>query len=303
MNEDPLELARQTYTSIQEEAALAKEEGREFVVFSRRSYLDALSAFDAAVCEASAVGQKQAGKMAAANVGYATYVYAQMCGTGISMIRAAPLSRWVYSNFENWHFGGVAGHARAILEGYLLFVYLIEKTGSEDEMKARVNVMYLNDCSRRIDLFKNTGLSPETVENFEKQREEIRGRLTGNAYFSQLPSAVQKSCLSGKFLMISSRDEMLEKIAFPKNQFNAIFDLYSQHTHILPLSFHRMEPNGRGTGLENDVDRSYIGQALHLCAEILSAATDEIQEQFPDVVDVRKGIKSIFSPGPRSNRR
>jgi hypothetical protein len=62
-----------------------------------------------------------------------------------------------------------------------------------------------------------------------------------------------------------------------------------------------MEPNGRGTGLENAVDRSYMVQALELCAALLEDATDSMVLKFPDVAGVRHGINSEFSPGPRSN--
>lgn len=303
MNHDLIENNLEVASSHEEPSSNPESKTQEHNVLSRKDYLQALSTFDAAICEALAVGQKHSGTIARPNVAFATYVYSQMCASGISIVRAAPLSRWVHSNFEHWHFGAIAGHARALLEGFLLFFYLIEEPASEDEREVRMNVMHLNDCTRRIELFKNAAMSQSDVDGFEVQRKELQGRLTDSQYFGSLPSSVQKSCLNGKFLMLSSRDELLEKIEFPKNHFNAIFDLLSQHTHILPLSFYRMVPNGRGAGLENDTDRSYIGQSLRLCADTMIAATNVLEEKFPDVAEVRKGIRSVFSPGPRSNRR
>lgn len=269
---------------------------------SRVDYLSALRAFDAAVCEALAVGQKQAGRHVPANVGYATYVFARMCGSATDMIRAVPLSRWVRSDFEDWSFSAVAGCARAILEGYLYFRYLIAATKSEDEMKTRINILYINDCTRRIDLHRNLEAPQATIDDFEKQCTEVRERLHRSEFFATLHPQVQKKCLSGKYLMSASRDEMLEQIGFDRGHFNALFDLWSQHTHILPLSFFRMEPNGRGSGLENDVDRSYIAGAMAVCTELLVEATDLIVTKFPDVAGVRSGTRSMFSPGPHSNR-
>jgi hypothetical protein len=264
-------------------------------------YKVALEKFDAALCEAISVSQASAGRLPAANVGYATYVFTQMCGAGISMIRAAPLTRWVRSDFEDWRFGAIASHARSLLDGFLLFNYLIAPTKSEAELKARINVMHLNDCTRRIDLHKNLGIT-EDLEGFEKQRAELQDRLTGNEYFNSLPPAVQNNCRKGRFLTIDTRDEMLTKVGFDKGQFDALYDLWSQHVHILPLSFYRIEPNGRGTGLENDTDRSYISQALNICSEALKDATDLLVQQFPDVMPVRQGVKSTFSPGPAENK-
>ncbi|AOF84685.1 hypothetical protein BSY239_2906 [Hydrogenophaga sp. RAC07] len=267
----------------------------------RAGYKAALNRFDAALCEAIAVSQASAGRFQAANVGYASYVFTQMCGAATSMIRAAPLTRWVRSDFEDWRFGAVAGHARSLFDGYLLFNYLMGPTSSEAELKARINVMHLNDCTRRMELHKNLGITDD-LEDFERQRAELQGRLSGNEHFKSLPAAVQKNCMNGRFLTIDTRDEMLAKVEFEKGQFDALYDLWSQHIHILPLSFYRIEPNGRGTGLENDTDRTYIAQALEICATVLTNATDMMEEQFPDVAPVRRGMKSTFSPGPAGNR-
>lgn len=267
----------------------------------RSAYKAALEKFDAAVCEACAVSQRTANRLPEMNVGYASYVFTRMCGAGIAMVRAAPLSRWIRSDFDDWQFGAVAGHARSLLDGYLLFSYLIEPAKSEAELKTRINVMHLNDCTRRLELHTNLGIADE-VAGFQKHQAELQDRLKGNEYFQSLPAAVQKQCLNGRFLMIDSRDEMLAKVGFEKGQFDAIYDLWSQHVHILPISFYRIEPNGRGTGLENDPDRSYIAQAMEMCAAVLAEATERMVEQFPDAADARQGLKSEFSPGPSENR-
>lgn len=74
----------------------------------REDYQAALECLDEAVCEAIAVGQVQAGRIAGPCVGYATYVFARMCAHGAAAIRAAPLSRWVEATMMNgdstyWH--------------------------------------------------------------------------------------------------------------------------------------------------------------------------------------------------------
>lgn len=263
-------------------------------------YEERLREFDSALCEAVAVSQATAGRMPELNVSYATYVFTQMCGAGVSMVRAAPLSRWIRADSDDWRFGAVAGHARSLVDGFLLFHYLIEPSQSEAELNARINVMHLNDCTRRLNMFASLGAASE-VEGFEKQREELRQRLTSNAYFNTLTPPVQKNCLSGKFLMIDNRDAMLSKVGFEKGQFDALYDLWSQHVHILPVSFYRIEANGRGTGLENDTDRTYIGQALEVGAAVLTESTDLMVEQFPDVAQVRQETRSTFSPGPKEN--
>jgi hypothetical protein len=266
----------------------------------RSAYSIALQKFDAAICEATAVSQATANRFVASNVGHASKVFTRMCGAGVAMIRATPLSRWISSDFDDWQFAAVAGHARALLDGYLLFSYLIEPPKSEAELKTRINVMHLNDCTRRIELHTNLG-NTDDIAGFEQQRTELQKRLKENEFFAILPTSVQKQCLKGRFLMIDNRDAMLAKVDFEKGLFDALYDLWSQHIHILPMSFYRIEPNGRGTGLENNTDRAYIAQALDVCAALLAEATDRMVGQFPDAAAARKGTNSTFSPGPASN--
>ena len=42
------------------------------------------------------------------------------------------------------------------------------------------------------------------------------------------------------------------RFGWDPNHFRALYDLLSQHTHILPLSFYRIEPNGRGSYMAMD---------------------------------------------------
>jgi len=101
--------------------------------------------------------------------------------------------------------------------------------------------------------------------------------------------------------MIATRKEMLEKVGWNRGHFRAIFDLLSQHAHILPLSFYRLEANGRGTGLENEADRGSLCTMLEVCAEALAQCTDLMVGAFADTAINRQGKKSKFSPGPRGN--
>lgn len=263
-------------------------------------YQTALGILDTAVCEAIAVSQASANRMVTPNWGYATKVFARLCSAGVAMIRAAPLSRWIRSDFVYWDFGAVAGHACSLLDGYLLFVYLVKPAKSDAELQARIDVMSINECSRRIDLHKNLSRLAD-VADFEQQKREIQQRLKSNDYFAALPSLLQDQCLNGNLLMIDSRDQIVDSLRLSKNQFDALYDLWTQYVHILPLSFYRMEPNGRGTGLENETDKTYAIQAFELCAAILSEATNLMIEKFPEAADVRKGIVSEFQPGPVPN--
>lgn len=263
-------------------------------------YNAALTAFDASVCEAIAVSQGCAGRLPFPHVSYGTYVFARLCAHATAMLRAAPRTRWVSSDHEDWNFCVVAPHARAILEGFQFFFYLMDDPSGEAEWKARVNMMHLNDCTRRVDLMENIGAQDQVV-GLTAQQAELRHRLQTNEYFLSLPPNVQRECLKGEKPWLKSREQLLEMAGIEKSRFGALWILYSQHSHILPLSFHRMEPNGRGTGLENEVDREYIARALLLGSELLRIATDRMIVFFPDAAVLRRGLRSSFLPGPVEN--
>lgn len=268
---------------------------------TREQYIEALNKFDAAVCESYAVSQAQAGRYVSSQIGYCTKIYTRLCAAGALIMRAAPLSRWVESDFECWDFAAIAGHARSILDGYLLFEYLIEECASEDEERTKINLMHLNDCSRRIKMLETTGATKKERHYYEVERKKIIERLEGASFFSALPEKVRKSCLSGEKVMLNTREQLLNKLGYEKKEFDAIYNLLSQHIHVLPLSFYRIEANGRGTGIENEVDRGYLTMSLNFCEELLTTATEKTVKVFPDTAVLRKGIKSKFSPGPRSN--
>jgi hypothetical protein len=118
--------------------------------FSSDDYHRQMSSFDSCVCEATAVGQKIAGRQAIATVGYSTRVFARMCAHMQAMMCALPMSRWSQREFEIWDISAVASHARSILEGYLLFRYLVDAPASDEVQRAYINVMHLYDCKKRI---------------------------------------------------------------------------------------------------------------------------------------------------------
>lgn len=267
---------------------------------TREDYQAALECLDEAVCEAVAVGQAQAGRMAGPCVGYATYVFARMCSHATAAIRAAPLSRWVESDHEEWGFHVLACHARALLEGNLYFHYLMSPADEDrEEGRARITLLQLNDCCSRLKMFAD---DPAQRQGFEGQRDELVARLKTIPFFQQLAQPVQAQCLSGKKAWFMDRAQLVEMVRMEKGEFDVLWDLWSQHSHIHPISFYRMEANGRGSGLENDADRSYLTTAMLICAGILEAATDKVVEVFPDVAAVRQGLNSKFSPGPKSNQ-
>lgn len=265
----------------------------------RSDYLAALSELDRSTCEALAVGQAQAQRYVAPRIGYASYVYARLCTYAVASVRAAPLSRWVQSDSTCWNFSVLACHVRAILEGFLYFVYFAQPTDDKlDESRARITLLQLNDCCSRLALLKN---DPESVKFFTAEAEQLRARLRSIPFFRAMPRQVQSVCLTGKKAWFMDRAQLVDLAGIDKNHFDVWWSLCSQHSHVHPISFFRNEANGRGSGLECDPDRGYLAAGMLLSASLLDRATDQMVEFFPDVGKVRTGLNSKFSPGPKSN--
>lgn len=260
-----------------------------------------LREFDKAVCEAHAVGQGVGVRMAEAYQGWSTYIFARICVHASIMISNVPKSRWAKREYDFWDFSSIASHLRAILEAELLFFYLSDKPDSTEEWSAKLNVMHMNDCAKRIELFTSSNNS-DALAFYNEQKDIITERLQNNHVFMSLDSGTRKRCLAGKAITIPNRDDLLVKLGKDPISFKVMFDFLSHYTHILPMSYYKMEPNGRGTGCFNDYDFGYIIMGMIMCTESLVKCTDRMVEIFPDVKKLRKGTKSKFTLGPKPTK-
>ncbi|WP_455831494.1 hypothetical protein [Pseudomonas fluorescens] len=264
------------------------------------AYNKALTKLDVATCEAMAVSQAIDVENSELHLGFSVQIFKKLCSHAVALICAVPRSRWVKSDFENWDFACAAGQSRAIIEGYLLFLYLTKTPSCDAEWSARLFVLYINDCTRRAKMMSNVGVD-EHANDWTRQAEELRQRLKANPWFITLDEKVKKRSLAGDNLMISSRDEMLEQAGWERAHFYAIWDLLSQYAHVLPMSFTRMEPDGRGSGAANEADIDYLTATISWCADTVHSATNLIAAAFPTTAMVRQGLDSKFEPGPKPN--
>lgn len=268
--------------------------------YGAENYRERLLALDAAVCEAIAVSQACAGRLQSPAIGYSTHVFTRICAHSQAMMCAAPKSRWVKREFDIWDVSTIASHARSILEGYLLFRYLADAPDDLETQRAFVQVMHLYDCKKRLKILPHI-LSDEDIAGFHEQEKIITERLEGNKYFSSLDVKHKKDLLSGRRLMITPQKELLRNLGIEKEDFDFFWNYLSQYTHILSFTFYRIEPDSRGTGVENSFDRDALCMVIDFCRRLLVAAVDRLVEIFPDASEARKGIGSNFSPGPSKN--
>ncbi|MEC4591262.1 DUF5677 domain-containing protein [Nitrospirillum amazonense] len=266
----------------------------------RKYYRELLKKFDHVVCESISVSQFVSGRFEMPAVGYSTHIFSRMCAHAQALICAAPLSRWVRREFEMWDIAAVAPHARSLLEGYLLFRYLADAPSDLDTQRAYVQVMNLYDCLKRIKIISYV-LTEDAIKQFELDANEIKGRLEEIRFFSSLDNKIKRDIFNGKYMMITPQRDLISSIGIDEKEFDFFWNYFSQYTHVLSFSFYRMEPEGRGTGIENAFDKGAICTALRFCTDIMASALERITEIFPDAKVVRNGVNSKFSPGPSRN--
>ena len=160
--------------------------------------------------------------------------------------------------------------------------------------------MHLYDCMKRIKILPHI-LSDEDIEGFRAQAEEIRARLESIEYFQQLDNKLKKDLLAGKRLMVTPQKDLIAALDIDQDEFDFFWNYLSQYTHVLSFTFYRVEPNGRGTGLENDFDRAALCMVLEFCNSLMVGAVNRLVELFPDAAEVRLGLDSKFFPGPTKN--
>ena len=264
---------------------------------SRGQYSKCMAKFDAALCEGCAVSQASSGQVVRPSLGYATHVFARILAHGRNLIRSVPRSRWCSSDYDDWDFGANAGNFRSIMEAALLFHYLCDADPDPDNQRAVVQLMHLYDLTKRAAII----CGGKTNNEIDAVRAEIVGRLKDTRRFKALPPDAQKNVLKGKWLMLESRENIMVRIGWNKSLYYLLWNLTSQYTHVYSLAFYRIEPNGRGTGIENEFDRGFLALGLDTCADVLKGITDSLCGHFPKIGDVRNGSYSKFSPGPIRN--
>jgi hypothetical protein len=74
----------------------------------------------------------------------------------------------------------------------------------------------------------------------------------------------------------------------------AMWRWWSTYAHSFPLSYYRMAAQGRGTGIENPVDRGYISGTLELVTKMTLGASRGMRALFLDVPSSAEFLLKAF---------
>lgn len=249
---------------------------------SEELYSSALGEFSAIVEQAIATSHATANRRVDERRVLASVLFTRLCVLSVSIVSLCPGSK-LSPGSKHWDFSAVASLSRNLFEGALLLFYFAFDEVEDIEWEARLKVMQLHDCVSRLHMFRDLGNNDEDLPSFERQAEELRTVLMKNSYFISLESSRRKKLLNGDRTTILTLHEIFEKSGADWSGHWGLYRFWSAQTHSFPLGFYRSVEQGRGRGVENDTEKSYIGGALAVSVHTLKACTDRMQHLYSGI--------------------
>lgn len=240
-----------------------------------------VATLDNIVCDCIAVSNASAGIPAPSGAHYyASVLFTSLCARAVSLAILTPRSPWAKTKVEHWDFASIAGIVRSILEVRLAFFYLCAEKCSAEEWECRWNLFNLHDCTSRIHLFQEMPGAEQDLNGFKEQAEELRARLTGNAFFNGLPSKQRSKLIHGQSAYLHPLEEIAGRTGVDLSTFRWLYRLFSNQVHGLPMSFYRMAEQNRGRGVHSESEEGYTSLCITFAVSLLAAARDEMKVLF-----------------------
>jgi hypothetical protein len=244
-------------------------------------YKETISALESALEECFALSHRCSGIRAPTGAHfYASVLFTTLCSRGASFAILAPDTTFSTKAFDHWDYSSLAVLARSILEIRISFFHLCGQECTSSEWDFRWNLFNLHDCTSRIHMFEEIDPGSEDLPGFKTQADELRGRLKSNEVFVALSGSEQRRLRHGKQAYPVPLEVIAEKAGVPISEFRLLYKFLSSHVHGLPMSFYRMEDDGRGRGVHCRVEEGYSTLCASFVHGMLVASRDEMRKLF-----------------------
>ncbi|MBL0310228.1 MAG: hypothetical protein IPP77_11285 [Bacteroidetes bacterium] len=180
---------------------------------------------------------------------------------GVAINRLVPTEGKSPSSSHSWDYGAIATLTRTFIETFHAFYYIGVEDVEEEEWSLRISVFHLHDYSRREEIFKLMG-DHSQKDSYQKIKEELLEQISRNTKFIMLHKDVQTKIRKCQIAFLVDKNEIAKKIDPENSLFHFAYKFLSIQTHSLPMSYFRTTREGRGTGVENKIDKEYINMAL-----------------------------------------
>ena len=249
------------YSSEMVEATTRDDPKRLSESQAKAKYRDARRDYAAVVLRAKRVSHGSAGiRSETAQHFWASVLFTRLVVTAVSIQVLTP----DLQPDAHWDFSAVASITRNLAECYLFFYFLCADDVPQVEKDARIILLNLYDNASRRKLFGelgNTDDSAETAATKAAVHDDLLRKFRANTYLLGLPEKRQKELIRGEKTPFV-QDEVIERTTMDKRNFRFLYRLFSNHTHTGPVAFYRMAEHGRGRGIQNIQDTSYMAVAL-----------------------------------------
>ena len=202
---------------------------------------------------------------------HASVLFTRLCVQSTSIEALSPRLKSKPSN-SVWDYMSVVSLTRNLLECYIVYFYLCIDECLPDEWNARWNLLNLHDhCTRRR-------LNLISEDEGRSVQEDLTDRLVNNTWFQQLSEKQRKAYLAGNNAMFLNKYDVITRSGEDKEKFEFFYNLSSQKAHSMPMAFYRMAEDGRGCGVECDIEIGYTGICLGICDKYLAKANEQFLE-------------------------
>lgn len=232
---------------------------------------------------------------------WASVLFTRLCSAATSILHLCPGSP-ANSAGKFWDFSSLAPLVRSLVLTCLMHFYQGTECVEEDESRARLLIMQLQDCTERLHLFQNGAASSEKILGIQAGANDIRTRLASNKYFARLPTRVRKSLLKGKTASILTPGQILDRMGILDQAGRAFFAFISSHADVSTLAYNKTGENNRGRGEENDIDKHYVATAVDLACDFVLRANADMGALFPEALAVKSQKVAVEAGSERFRR-
>jgi hypothetical protein len=226
------------------------------------------------------VSQRIAGRFVDLKSGWASILFTRLCTTAMSISKLAPKSSSINQSVH-WDCVSLSSLTRNLIESYHVFFYFCIEKVSQVEWEFRKLLFDLHDNKNRYEMLKFLGT--DQIINYEKIRDELIKQLQNNLFFSKLNQKIQNKYLKGDYAFALSREDIEERMGNDKLAFKGWYKFLSNQTHNFPMSFSRMVEQGKGMGVESEIEVGYSANAIEFSIIYFLEATKQMLEIFPDI--------------------
>jgi len=174
-----------------------------------------------------------------------------------------------------WDICSIAVLARALMETYYAFFYVSVEEISDEESEFRYIVWEHHSVANRvIKLDKIKSKAPQ-VDEYRKQEQLLKNKITNHNLFSSLPKETGKRILKGDIAILLSNSALSKRAGIDSDHYKAQFNSLSSYVHTYPFCVSQMAAfNGVNADTINlayavrDFVKVFPDQVIHISQEV-----------------------------------